>query len=148
MRPVRGGSYLPQRLAHGFAIVGEHDIETDAYSCLIAAVGIHLMAQPSGEYQYRAGRHRHDDLIGILRVQFRYRRFDDGRLRSRVVKVNGIGALFRLDIVNAAQKMVGVDVLSMGGKGRIQVGPTSRYLEISFTKFQEIEDRPNRIVHI
>ncbi len=105
------------------------------------------MAQPRGEYQHRAGPHRHNDLIRILRVQFRYRRFYDGRLRSWVMKVNGIGTLFRPDVVDAAEEIVGVAVLSMGGTGRVQVGPTASYLEISVTKFQEIEDRANRIVH-
>jgi ABC-type antimicrobial peptide transport system permease subunit len=42
---------------------GKHDVETDAYSCLIACVGVHRVGQPGRKNQQGAALHLDDNLI-------------------------------------------------------------------------------------
>ena len=106
---------LPKWPAHFFRIGGKHDVETDACSCFIASVDVHRVRQPSGENQNAAVSHLHDDLIRVLCGQLRYRWLDDFRLGPRIVKADGVGSLTRLYVVDTAQEIVGMVMLSVRG---------------------------------
>ena len=73
-------------------------------------MGIDGVWQPSWKYEKRSVHHFHNDLIGVLGGQFRHRWPDDPCLISRIVKIDGIGALVRLGVVNTAQEVVWVTV--------------------------------------
>jgi hypothetical protein len=50
-------------------------------------------------------------LIGVLRLEFHDRLSDDAGLFPGIVEIDGVGALARADVVDAAEKVVGVPAL-------------------------------------
>ena len=75
-----------------------------------AEVCIDGVLQPSWKYKKRSVCHFHNDLIGVLRGQFRHRWPDDPCLHSRIVKIDGICSLVRLGVINTAHEVVWVAV--------------------------------------
>ena len=120
---------IPKRPAHVLREFRKHNVETDAYSFADPKVGIDGVWRPGWKYEKRSVSHCHNDLIGVLGGQFHHRRPDDPRLISRIVKIDGIRSLVRLDVINAAQEIVWVTVNMMRGAGRADVGPARRDLE-------------------
>ena len=84
----------------------EHDVKADAYSLLIAPIGIDGMLEIGWEYKKRAVPHLHDNLIGILGGEFRDRWPDNCGLNPRVVKIYSICFRMSLNVVNTAQEVV------------------------------------------
>lgn len=87
---------LPKWLADRFCEVGKHDVETDAYSCLIAAVGVDRVRQPGREQKQGPVGYRNHDLIRVLGGKFRDRWLDDIRLRPRIVEIDGVRPVMSL----------------------------------------------------
>jgi hypothetical protein len=65
------------------------------------------MGQPGGKHEQGAVIDRHHHLVGVVRRQFGDRRTNDGSLRARIVKIGRVCACLRLQIVDAAQEIVG-----------------------------------------
>ncbi len=97
------------------------------------------MWQPSRKYEKRSVSHLDNDLIGVLGGQFRHRRPDDSGLISRIVKIDGIRSLERLDLVNAAQEIVWVTVHAVRGARCADVGPARRNFEPMVANLQVIQ---------
>ena len=88
-------------------------------------MGIDGVWQPSWKYEKRSVHHFHNDLIGVLGGQFRHRWPDDPCLISRIVKIDGIGALVRLGVVNTAQEervVFNLQVIQHGRRGLVDAG--------------------------
>src|SRR5258706_7443571 len=135
---LQGDSRLaPQRLTQRLGQRDEHGVEADTDPWSLALVGIHRVRQPCGEQDQRSGANCNDHPIGVVSGQVDNRRSYDGRLRSRVMEIDGVGAILYLDIVDTAEEIVRVGMHLVLSGWRIDIGPAARNRDLEVADAKE-----------
>src|SRR5688572_11355626 len=136
---------LPKRSCETFAERAEHHVEADTDSLRLARVGIDRMLEPRRKHEQRALVHPQDDLVCVRAGECGDRWSDDAGLAARIVEVDRVGPGAGPQVVDAAQKVVGMVVelvcRTSGEHGR----PAGRELDGVVADVQELEDSSRRV---
>ena len=75
----------------------------------------------------------YNGLIRAVGSELCHRRPDDAGLTPRIVKIDRVRTFLCFHVVNAAKEVIGMAVRAVRGSRGVDVGPTSRNLELRWS---------------